>query len=92
MQISRKLKISSGSFIAFLESTLNLEYFQKKDQSHSLSITEISNCQTGSYLKVQKAIFHTTPRQTTCYRVQNTTGISTEPVSYHSPINLRKKE
>ena len=92
MQISRKLKIFSGSFIAFLESTLNLEYFQKKDQSYSLSITEISNCQTGSYLKVQKAIFHTTPRQTTCYRVQNTTGISTEPVSYHSPINLRKKE
>ena len=66
--------------------------FSKKDQSHSLSITEISNCQTGSYLKVQKAIFHTTLRQTTCYRVQNTTGISTEPISYHSPINLRKKE
>ena len=92
MQISRKLKIFSGSFIAFLESTLNLEYFQKKDQSHSLSITEISNCQTGSYLKVQKAIFHTTLLETTCYRVQNTTGISTEPVSYHSPIDLRKKE
>ena len=92
MQISRKLKIFSGSFIAFLESTSNLEYFQKKDQSHSLSITEISNCQTGSYLKVQKAIFHTTLRQTTCYRVQNTTGISTEPVSYHSPIDLRKEE
>ena len=92
MQISRKLKIFSGSLIAFLESMLNLEYFQKKDQSHSLSITEISNCKTGSYLKVQKAIFHTTLLETTCYRVQNTTGIRTEPVSYHSPINLRKKE
>ena len=45
---------------------LNLEYFQKKDQSHSLSITEIINCQTGSYLNVQKAIFHATPRQITC--------------------------
>ena len=83
---------SFSIFIPFLKSTLNLEYFEKKDQSHSLSITEISNCQTGSYLKVQKAIFHTTLRQTTCYRVQNTTGISTEPVSYHSPIDLRKKE
>ena len=60
MQISRKLKIFSGAFIAFLESTLNLEYFQKKDQSHSLSITEISNCQTGSHFNVQKAISHAT--------------------------------
>ena len=76
----------------FLESMLNLEYFQKKVQSHRLSITEIGNCQTGSYLNVQKPFFHTTLRKTTCYRVQNTTGISTEPVSYHSPINLRKKE
>ena len=66
MQISRKLKIFSGSFIAFLESTLNLEYFQKKDQSHSLSIKEIINCETGSYLNVQKAIFHATLPQITC--------------------------
>ena len=92
MQISPKLKTFSGFFIAFLESMLNLEHFQKKDQSHSLSITEIGNCQTFSYFNVQKAIFHTTLRQTTCYRVQNTTGISTEPVSYHSSINLGKEE
>ena len=42
----------------FLKSTLNMEYFEKKDQSHSLSITEIINCETGTYLNVQKAIFH----------------------------------
>ena len=66
MQTSMKLKIYSGFFIAFLKSTLNLEYFEKKDQSHSLSITEIINCETGSYLIVQKAIFHATLRQTTC--------------------------
>ena len=66
MQISRKLKIFSGFFIALLESTLNLEYFQKKDQSHSFSITEFSNCQTGSYLNVQKTIFHAKLPQTTC--------------------------
>ena len=46
--------------------TLNLEYFEKKDQSHSLSITEIINCETGSYLNVQQAIFHATIRKTTC--------------------------
>ena len=32
--------------------TLNLEYFEKKDQSFSLSITQINNCKTSSYLSV----------------------------------------
>ena len=45
---------------------LNLEYFQKEDQSHSLSITEIINCERGSYLNVQKAIFHAMLWQITC--------------------------
>ena len=35
-----------------MKSTLNLEYFEKKDQCHSLSITEINNCKTSSYLIV----------------------------------------
>ena len=51
-QISRKVKTFSGFFIASLKSTLNLEYFEKKDESHSLSITEINNCKTSSYLSV----------------------------------------
>ena len=66
MQTSLKLKTSSRFLIVFVKSTLNLEYFEKKDQSYSLSITEIINCETGSYLNVQKAIFHTTLRLTTC--------------------------
>ena len=66
MQISRKLKTFSEFSIAFLKSTLNLEYFERKDQSQILSITEIINCETGSYLNVQTAIFHATFRQTTC--------------------------
>ena len=72
-----------------MKATLNLEYFRKKDQSHSLSITKIINCETGSYLNLQKAIFHATLRQTRCYRFPNTAEISTEPVSYHSSNNLR---
>ena len=52
--------------IAFLKSTLNLEYFERKDQSQSLSITEVIICETRNYLNVQKAIFHATLRQTTC--------------------------
>ena len=35
-----------------MKSTFNLEYFEKKDQCHSLSITEINNCKTSSYLSV----------------------------------------
>ena len=42
-QISLKAKPFSGFFIASLKSTLNLEYFEKNDESHSLSITEINN-------------------------------------------------
>ena len=49
MQISPKSKTFSGIFIASMKSTLNSEYFEKKDQSHSLSITEIIDCETGSY-------------------------------------------
>ena len=35
MQLSRKQKTFSEFFCAFLKSTLNFEYFQKKDDSHS---------------------------------------------------------
>ena len=41
-------------------------FCKKKDQSQSLSISEIINCETGSYLNVQKAIFHATLWKTTC--------------------------
>ena len=51
-QISLKPKTFSQFFIASMKSTLNLEYFEKKDQSHSLSITEINNCKTSIYLIV----------------------------------------
>ena len=61
-----KPKTFSGFFIALMKSTLNLEYFEKKDQPHSLSITEINNCKRTSYLSVEKAIFHATLRQPTC--------------------------
>ena len=65
-QRSQKLNTYSQFFIAFLKFTLNLEYFEKKDQSHSLSITEIINCETGTYLNVRKSMFHATLSQITC--------------------------
>ena len=49
MQLSAKPKFFSRFFIASMKSTLNSEYFEKKDQSHSVSITEIIDCESGSY-------------------------------------------
>ena len=66
MKISRKLATCFRFFTAFLKYTLNLEYFERKDQSQSLSITEIINFEISSYLNVQKAMFHATLPQTTC--------------------------
>ena len=66
MEIPRKLKTFSRFLIALLKSTLNLEYFGRKDQSQRLNITESINFGRDSYLNVQKAIFDATLRQTTC--------------------------
>ena len=49
MQISPKPKTFSVFFIASMKSRLNSEYFKTKDQSHSLSITEIIDREPGSY-------------------------------------------
>ena len=84
MQTSLKLKTFSRFFIAFLKSTLNFEYLKTKDQSQRLTITEIIDCETGSYLNIQKAIFHAALQKKTCYAVPDTAEISTEPISYHS--------
>ena len=65
-QISWKVNAFSRFFIAFVKSTLNFEYFDIKDQSQSLNITEIINCETNSYLYVQKVKFHARIPQITC--------------------------
>ena len=49
MLISPKPKTFSEFCIASMKSTLNFEFFEKKDQSHSLSITEIIDREPGSY-------------------------------------------
>ena len=54
--------------IFYYVSEMYVKFFgilKKKDQSDSLTITEIINCETGSYLNVQKAIFHSTLRKPT---------------------------
>ena len=42
-QLSQKQKPFYPFFLAFSKSTLNLKYFQKKDDPHSLFISEITH-------------------------------------------------
>ena len=44
MQLSQKLKTFSRFFNIFSKSWLSFEYFQKKDDAHSLFISEASAC------------------------------------------------
>ena len=50
MQLSEKLKRFFPSFIAFSESALNFEHFQKTKEVHSPSISEVIDSQRRVYL------------------------------------------
>ena len=50
--LSKKQKIFSGFFIAFLKYAWNLEHFQKKDEYSSLIISEIIDAERRGYLNV----------------------------------------
>ena len=54
--LSLKQKTFSRFFIVFLKSTWNGEYFQKKGESSSLSISEIIDSKRSGYLSAWKAI------------------------------------
>ena len=45
MQLSQKLKTFSQFLASFSKSRLNFEYFQKKDDPHSLFISEATACE-----------------------------------------------
>ena len=50
--LSKKPKIFSWFFIAFLKYAWNLEHFQKKDEYPSLIISEIIDAERRGYLNV----------------------------------------
>ena len=52
MQLSEKQKLFCCIFIAFLESTLNCEHFEKKkkDEPHILRISEVIDSERQAYL------------------------------------------
>ena len=45
MQLSEKVKIFSQFFNVFSKSRLSFEYFQKKDDAHSLFLSEATACE-----------------------------------------------
>ena len=45
IQLSQKLKAFSQFFPAFSKSRLNFEHFQKKDEAHSLFISQATACE-----------------------------------------------
>ena len=57
MQLSRKQKTFSEFFSAFLKSSLNFEHFQKKDDSHSWCISEITESEKQGQIKIYKVPF-----------------------------------
>ena len=50
--LSKKLKIFSQFFIAFLKCAWNLEHFQKEDEYPSVIISEIIDAEKRVYLNV----------------------------------------
>ena len=50
--LSKKQKLFSQFFIAFLKCAWNLEYFRKKDEYSSLIISEIIDAERRAYLNV----------------------------------------
>ena len=45
MQLSQKLNTFSRLFLVFSKSRLNFEHFQKKDEAHTLFISESTACE-----------------------------------------------
>ena len=60
--LSLKQKTFFQFFIAFLKSTWNGEHFEKKEESSSLSISEIIVSKRGGYLSAWKALLQNSLR------------------------------
>ena len=60
--LSEKRKTFSGFFIEILKCALNLEHFEKKDESLSVIISEIIASVRGCYWNVYKVLLQNTIR------------------------------
>ena len=66
MLISENLKLFSEFFSAFPSSTYNLEFFEKKDESQRLFLSEVIDSKMNGYLNATKAPCQKTYGQSTC--------------------------
>ena len=66
MHLPSKLNTSSHNFIPFVESTLNLQHFQKNIDPHSLSISEIIDSKKRGYLNAWQVLFQDNLPHLTC--------------------------
>ena len=55
--LSQKRKTFSQGFIAFLQSAQNFGHFERKDQLHSINISEFIDPEKCSYLNARKLLF-----------------------------------
>ena len=60
--LSQNQKTFSGLFLALLKCALNLEHFEKKDESSSLVRSKVINTEIGVDLNVQKVLLQNTIR------------------------------
>ena len=63
MRLSEKVKIFSRVFIAFSQFALNFEYFEKKKELHSPSISDAIDSQRRVYFNAWKVLILKTLRQ-----------------------------
>ena len=59
-QLSQKPKTFYPIFIVFFKSTWNFEPFEKKDELHSLDISEVIDCEKSSFLNGGKLLLQNT--------------------------------
>ena len=66
MKLSKRLKIFSQPFTAFLKYTFSFKFFEKKDESHRLFLSEILDCEIRGYVDVYRVMFQYTLGQSPC--------------------------
>ena len=66
MHISSKPKTFSSCFIALWKSTQNFEAAQRKDDLHSLNISEVIDSEQCGFLNARKCVFQNDLLRSTC--------------------------
>ena len=74
----------------FLTSISNFVYLEKKEQLHTLNISEVIHSEKCSYLSAKKQLFQNTLRESTCSHVPSTAKIFMAALLLAFLINRRQ--